>query len=101
MAGSTPFKAVALTLFPDMFPGPLGLSLAGRAIEEGIWTLETVDIRDFARDKHRTADDSPFGGGAGMVIRPDVLEAAVASSHSSGTPLSLQSTSSPSKTSRK
>ncbi|HCX13782.1 MAG TPA: tRNA (guanosine(37)-N1)-methyltransferase TrmD [Rhodospirillaceae bacterium] len=87
MAGVKPFKAMAITLFPDMFPGPLGLSLAGKAIEEGIWTLETVDIRDFASDKHRTADDSPFGGGAGMVIRPDVLEAAVAASHTSGTPL--------------
>jgi tRNA (guanine37-N1)-methyltransferase len=82
-----PFKAVALTLFPEMFPGPLGVSLAGKALQEGVWALETVDIRGFARDKHRTVDDSPFGGGAGMVMRPDVLEAAVASSHPPGTPL--------------
>ncbi len=87
MAAQMPFKAVALTLFPEMFPGSLGLSLAGKALQDGVWALETVDIRGFARDKHRTVDDSPFGGGAGMVIRPDVLEAAVAASHASGTPL--------------
>ncbi len=67
------FAVRVLTLFPEMFPGPLGHSLAGRALSEGIWTLETVDIRDFARDKHRSVDDSPFGGGAGMVMRPDVI----------------------------
>ncbi|MCB2109273.1 MAG: tRNA (guanosine(37)-N1)-methyltransferase TrmD, partial [Rhodobacteraceae bacterium] len=60
------FDAVVLTLFPDMFPGPLGGSLAGKAISDGIWRLRPVDIRGFARDKHRTVDDSPFGGGAGM-----------------------------------
>jgi len=87
MAPGAPFKAVALTLFPEMFPGPLGASLAGKALQEGVWALETVDIREFARDKHRTVDDSPFGGGAGMVMRPDVLEAAVASAYSPGTPL--------------
>ncbi len=87
MSAQAPFKVVALTLFPEMFPGPLGLSLAGKALQEGVWALETVDIRGFARDKHRTVDDSPFGGGAGMVIRPDVLEAAVAASHTPGTPL--------------
>jgi tRNA (guanine37-N1)-methyltransferase len=64
-----------LTLFPEMFPGPLGLSLAGKALEKGLWRLETVDIRAFARDKHRSVDDTPFGGGAGMVMRPDVLDA--------------------------
>ncbi|MDR3518796.1 MAG: tRNA (guanosine(37)-N1)-methyltransferase TrmD [Azospirillaceae bacterium] len=66
-----------LTLFPEMFPGLLGQSLAGRALEKGIWSLETVDIRGFARDKHRSVDDTPFGGGPGMVMRPDVIDAAV------------------------
>ena len=87
MDAAVPFKAVALTLFPEMFPGPLGVSLAGKALQEGVWALETVDIREFARDKHRSVDDSPFGGGAGMVMRPDVLDAAVAATHPSGTPL--------------
>lgn len=76
-AEQSPWRAVALTLFPDMFPGPLGQSLAGQALEQGLWTLESVDIRAFARDKHRTVDDSPFGGGAGMVMRPDVIDEAV------------------------
>ncbi|MGH6930386.1 MAG: tRNA (guanosine(37)-N1)-methyltransferase TrmD, partial [Dongiaceae bacterium] len=67
-----------LTLFPAMFPGPLGLSIAGQALEDGVWALETVDIRDFARDKHRSVDDTPFGGGPGMVMRPDVVDAAIA-----------------------
>ncbi len=71
------WTARVLTLFPDMFPGPLGCSLSGRALENGVWGLETVDIRDFARDKHRSVDDAPFGGGAGMVMRPDVLAAAI------------------------
>jgi tRNA (guanine37-N1)-methyltransferase len=66
-----------LSIFPEMFPGPLGLSLAGRALEEGKWALGTVDIRDYAPDRHRSVDDSPFGGGAGMVMRPDVLDAAI------------------------
>ena len=87
MERAAPFRAVALTLFPEMFPGPLGASLAGKALEERIWTLETVDIRGFASDKHRTVDDSPFGGGAGMVMRPDVLNAAIAASRPNGTPL--------------
>jgi len=80
---------VALTLFPDMFPGPLGQSLAGQALEQGLWTLETVDIRAFARDKHRTVDDSPFGGGAGMVMRPDVVDQAIlaAKEKAAGAPL--------------
>lgn len=72
-----PFKATVLTLYPEMFPGPLGVSLAGRALEEGTWSLETVQIRDFATDKHRSVDDTPAGGGAGMVLRPDVLSAAI------------------------
>ncbi len=72
------WTAKVLTLYPGMFPGPLGHSLAGRALEEGIWSLETVDIRDFASDKHRTVDDAPYGGGPGMVMRPDVVDAAIA-----------------------
>jgi tRNA (guanine37-N1)-methyltransferase len=70
--------ATVLTLFPEMFPGPLGCSLAGKALSDGLWRLETVDIRGFARDKHRTVDDAPFGGGPGMVMRPDVLDRAIA-----------------------
>lgn len=72
-----PWHAVVLTLFPEMFPGPLAVSLAGRAQSEGLWRLETLDIRDFARNKHRSVDDAPFGGGSGMVMRPDVVAAAV------------------------
>lgn len=87
MERAGPFRAVVLTLFPEMFPGPLGISLAGKALEDGLWALETVDIRGFARDKHRTVDDSPFGGGAGMVMRPDVLDAAIAASHQDSMPL--------------
>src|ERR1700712_778192 len=71
------FAATVLTLYPEMFPGPLGVSLAGRAREEGKWSLDTMQIRDFAIDKHRTVDDTPAGGGAGMVLRADVLSAAV------------------------
>lgn len=71
------WAATVLTLFPEMFPGPLGASLPGKALESGLWALETVDIRDFARNKHRSVDDSPFGGGPGMVMRPDVLAAAI------------------------
>jgi tRNA (guanine37-N1)-methyltransferase len=68
-----------LTIFPEMFPGPLGFSLAGRALQKGVWSLAAVDIRGFARDRHGTVDDTPFGGGAGMVMRPDVLSDAIAS----------------------
>ena len=71
------FNATILTLYPEMFPGPLGLSLAGRAMVEGLWSLDTVQIRDFAIDRHRSVDDTPAGGGAGMVMRADVLAAAV------------------------
>ena len=71
------FKATVLTLFPEMFPGPLGQSLAGRALEQGIWSLEARDIRASACDRHRTVDDHPAGGGAGMVLKPDVLAAAI------------------------
>ncbi|HEV7457068.1 MAG TPA: tRNA (guanosine(37)-N1)-methyltransferase TrmD [Roseococcus sp.] len=78
------FHATALTLFPEMFPGPLGLSLAGRALREGIWRLDAQDIRAQARDRHRTVDDTPFGGGAGMVMRPDVVDAAIAAAMPDG-----------------
>ncbi len=71
------FSATVLTLYPEMFPGPLGVSLAGRAMREGTWSLDTVQIRDFAADKHRTVDDTPAGGGAGMVLRADVLAKAI------------------------
>jgi tRNA (guanine37-N1)-methyltransferase len=71
------WAATILTLYPEMFPGPLGKSLAGRALAEGIWSLDTVQIRDFATDKHRSVDDTPAGGGAGMVMRADVLAAGV------------------------
>jgi tRNA (guanine37-N1)-methyltransferase len=73
------FAATVLTLYPEMFPGPLGVSLAGRALERGDWSCEAVQIRDFATDKHRTVDDTPAGGGAGMVLKPDVLAAALGS----------------------
>jgi len=72
------WRASVLTLFPGMFPGPLGASLAGKALEEGIWALDALDIRRFASDKHASVDDTPFGGGAGMVMRPDVLDRALA-----------------------
>ncbi|HEV2747560.1 MAG TPA: tRNA (guanosine(37)-N1)-methyltransferase TrmD [Allosphingosinicella sp.] len=71
------FRATILTLYPEMFPGPLGHSLAGRALAEGLWSLDAVQIRSFATDKHRSVDDTPAGGGAGMVMRADVLAAAV------------------------
>ncbi|TVR98953.1 MAG: tRNA (guanosine(37)-N1)-methyltransferase TrmD [Rhodospirillales bacterium] len=73
-----PWTARVLTLFPEMFPGPLAHSLAGQALQRGDWRLETVDIRAFAGDKHRSVDDTPFGGGPGMVMRPDVVDAALA-----------------------
>ena len=71
------FAATVLTLYPAMFPGPLGHALAGRALTEGRWSLDAVNIRDFASDKHRTVDDTPAGGGAGMVLRADVVAAAL------------------------
>ena len=71
------WRATVLTLFPEMFPGPLGVSLAGRALAPGLWTLEARDIRASATDKHRSVDDTPAGGGPGMVLRPDVLAAAI------------------------
>ena len=71
------WPATILTLYPEMFPGPLGHSLAGRALGGGVWSLDTVQIRDFAADRHRSVDDTPAGGGAGMVMRADVLAAAI------------------------
>lgn len=71
------FRATILTLYPEMFPGPLGVSLAGRALGAGAWALEAVQIRDFATDRHHTVDDTPAGGGAGMVMRADVLARAI------------------------
>jgi tRNA (guanine37-N1)-methyltransferase len=80
------WTARVLTIFPEMFPGPLAHSLAGKARADGVWSLETVDIRDFASDKHRTVDDTPFGGGPGMVMRADVLDAALAANAVQGAP---------------
>ena len=71
------FKASIITLYPEMFPGPLGLSLAGRALEEGAWDLQTVHLREFGEGKHKRVDDTPAGGGAGMVLKADVLGAAI------------------------
>jgi tRNA (guanine37-N1)-methyltransferase len=72
------WHATVLTIFPEMLPGPLAYSLAGKALGAGLWRLGTVDIRDYATDKHRSVDDAPFGGGAGMGLKPDVLDAAIA-----------------------
>jgi tRNA (guanine37-N1)-methyltransferase len=77
-AGDNIWRATVLTVFPEMFPGPLGLSLAGRGLERGLWAMDVLDIRDFARDKHRSVDDEPFGGGPGMVMRADVVDGALA-----------------------
>jgi tRNA (guanine37-N1)-methyltransferase len=74
---TAPWRATILTLFPEMFPGPLGISLAGKALSSGLWTLEARDIRASATDKHRSVDDTPAGGGPGMVLRADVLAAAI------------------------
>jgi tRNA (guanine37-N1)-methyltransferase len=71
------WRATVLTIFPEMFPGPLGLSLAGKALEKGLWALDAVDIRDHAPDRHRTVDDTPAGGGPGMVMKADVLARAI------------------------
>lgn len=73
------FQATILTLFPEMFPGPLGYSLAGKALDSGVWSLNAVNIKEFGIGKHKQVDDTPYGGGAGMVMRPDVLSKAVAS----------------------
>jgi tRNA (guanine37-N1)-methyltransferase len=74
---SSPWRAAVLTIFPEMFPGPLGLSLAGKALAQGTWELSAVDIREVAEDKHRSVDDTPAGGGAGMVMRADIAGRAI------------------------
>src|SRR5262249_9219592 len=71
------WRASVITIFPEMFPGPLGASLAGKAHQKGIWALDAVDLRDFAADKQRTVEDSAAGGGPGMVMKPDVIARAV------------------------
>src|SRR5882757_5535533 len=76
-ATTTIWRATVLTLFPEMFPGPLGLSLAGRALSSSLWALEARDIRASATDRHRSVDDTPAGGGPGMVLRADVLATAI------------------------
>lgn len=77
-------KVKVLTIFPEMFPGFLGYSLTGRALEEKKWQIDTVNIRDYALDKHKSVDDTPCGGGAGMIMRPDVLGRAIEDNHQSG-----------------
>ena len=77
MTKSSPWRAAVLTIFPEMFPGPLGLSLAGKALAQGTWELSAVDIREVAEDKHRSVDDTPAGGGAGMVMRADITGRAI------------------------
>jgi tRNA (guanine37-N1)-methyltransferase len=71
------FSADVVTLFPELFPGPLGASVIGRGLERGLWSLRLTQLRDFATDRHRTVDDTPAGGGAGMVLKPDILTAAI------------------------
>ena len=83
------FAATVLTLYPEMFPGPLGLSLAGRALADGVWSLAAYNIRDFAADRHRSVDDTPAGGGAGMVLRADVLAAALDGAGGTGPVLAM------------
>jgi tRNA (guanine37-N1)-methyltransferase len=83
------WQATVLTLFPEMLPGPLAYSLAGKAMRAGLWRLDTIDIRDFATDKHRSVDDAPFGGGPGMVLRPDVLDRAIAGADGVGPLINL------------
>ncbi|HET9149530.1 MAG TPA: tRNA (guanosine(37)-N1)-methyltransferase TrmD [Alphaproteobacteria bacterium] len=83
-APTTSWTTRVLTLFPEMFPGPLGHSLAGRALETGIWMLDAINIRAFATDRHATVDDAPFGGGSSMVMRPDVVDAALSAAKAKG-----------------
>lgn len=71
------WRAQVLSIFPEMFPGPLGISLAGQGLSDGAWSLEALDIRSYATDKHRSVDDTPYGGGPGMVMRPDVIDSAI------------------------
>jgi tRNA (guanine37-N1)-methyltransferase len=72
-----PWYSTVVTLFPELFPGPLGHSLTGKALSHGLWCLDTVHIRDFAHDRHKTVDDTPYGGGVGMVLKPDVVHDAL------------------------
>ena len=85
------WRASVLTIFPEMFPGPLGISLAGKAMASGLWSLDAIDIRNFATDKHRTVDDTPAGGGPGMVIQADVLARAIDAIPADGRPRFLMS----------
>ena len=85
------WRATVLTLFPEMFPGPLGLSLAGKGLAAGLWALDTVDIRAFATDRHRTVDDTPAGGGPGMVMKADVLARAIDATANDSRPRLLMS----------
>ncbi|HMA00200.1 MAG TPA: tRNA (guanosine(37)-N1)-methyltransferase TrmD [Steroidobacteraceae bacterium] len=85
------WRASVLSIFPDMFPGPLGVSLAGKALTAGAWALDVVDIRNFAADKHRTVDDTPAGGGPGMVMKADVLARAIDAAAADARPLLLLS----------
>ena len=85
-AASPSWTATVLTIFPEMFPGPLAFSLAGKALDRGAWRLRAVDIRGAATDRHQTVDDTPFGGGAGMVMRPDVVAAAADAAVAAGAP---------------
>src|SRR5690349_15784796 len=85
------WRASVLSIFPDMFPGPLGVSLAGKALAAGAWALDVVDIRSFATDKHRTVDDTPAGGGPGMVMKADVLARAIDAAAADARPLLLLS----------
>ena len=80
------FHATVVTLFPEMFPGSLGGSLTGKALDDGKWHLDTVQIRDYAQDKHLTVDDTPYGGGAGMVMKPDVVDRALTAAKAKGSP---------------
>jgi tRNA (guanine37-N1)-methyltransferase len=85
------WRTTVLTIFPEMFPGPLGASLAGKACMSGLWSLETLDIRDFATDRHRSVDDTPAGGGPGMIMKADVLGRAIDAVAEGGRPRLLMS----------
>ena len=87
------WQSTVITLFPEMFPGPLGVSLVGQALRDGLWSLDTINIRDHGIDKHGSVDDTPFGGGPGMVMRPDVIDAAVAAAKAKSGELPLLVTS--------
>jgi len=80
------FSAAIITLFPELFPGPLGASVLGRGLSDGLWSLSTTQLRDFAGDRHRTVDDTPSGGGAGMVLKPDILARAIDETAPQGDP---------------